>query len=113
MAKMINGIIYDTVEDNTVFDNIVNAVKETAAIASSFKPIEYNINILNKVITDLEFLSGTEVQDITMQTTNLGDSVGKMNEYFTLYNEIHHSLQQTIKHILKTVTEVRDEASAM
>ncbi|MGN0632203.1 MAG: hypothetical protein ACI4JN_12845 [Ruminococcus sp.] len=75
--------------------------------------IEYNINILNKVITDLESLAGTDVQDITMQTTNLGDSVGKMNEYFTLYNEIHHSLHQTIKNILKTVTEVRDEAADM
>lgn len=113
MAYMINGTIYDTVEIDTGFDHIVNAVKETAAIASSFKPIEYNINILNKVITDLETLAGTEVQDITMQTTNIGNSVGKMNEYFTLYNEIHHSLQQTIKHILKTVTEVSDEAAEM
>lgn len=87
--------------------------KSTSGLNQNATAVEYNINILNKVITDLETLAGTEVQDITMQTTNLGDSVGKMNEYFTLYNEIHYSLHQTIKNILKTVTEVRDEASDM
>ena len=80
---------------------------------SAATAVKYNNEVLNQVISNLESLAGMSVDNSEFQTSNVGETASKMEEYFKLYNEIYISLHETIKNILQTVKEVRDEAASM
>lgn len=94
----------------TGYEGIINAV---TAAANAITAVEYNINAIDQVISNLEALAGMSVYSAELLTSNVGEAANKIEEYFKLYNEIHMSLHETVKNILKTVKEVRDEAASM
>lgn len=110
MSVMINGEVNPTLAPGTGYEGIINAA---TAAASAITAVEYNIDVINQVISNLEALAGMSVNNSELQTSNVGEAASKMEEYFKLYNEIHMSLHETVKNILKTVKEVRDEAASM
>ena len=94
----------------TGYEGIINAA---TTVVNAITAVEYNIYVVNQVISNLELLAGMSVNNSELQKSNVGESASKMEEYFKLYNEIHISLHETVKNILKTVKEVRDEAASM
>ncbi len=92
----------------------ITAMKDGAIAAANIAiAVEYNNEVVNQVISDFESLAGMSVNDLELQTSNVGMTANKMDEYFKLYNDIHNSLHAIIKNILKTVKSVRDEATSM
>ncbi|MCM1220871.1 MAG: hypothetical protein NC548_40935 [Lachnospiraceae bacterium] len=81
--------------------------------AAAATAVEYNTDVLNQVISKLESITGTPVFNAQLVTSNKGETVTKAEEYLQLYNEIHNSLYETVRNILQTVKEVRDEAGSM
>ena len=94
----------------TGYEGIINAV---TAAANAITAVECNINAIDQVISNLEALAGMSVNNSELQTSNVGETASEMKEYFKLYNKIHMSLHETVKNILKTVKDVRDEAASM
>lgn len=96
-----------------LINNIISMNEGAIIAATSATAVEYNNDVVNQVISNLESLAGMSVDNSELQTSNVGKTVSKMEEYFKLYNEIHNSLYETIKNILQTVKGVRDEAVSM
>ena len=94
----------------TGYEGIINAA---TTVVNAITAVEYNVDVINQVISNLESLAGTSVYSAELLTSNVGEAANKIEEYFKLYNEIHMSLHETVKNILKTVTEVWDEAASM
>lgn len=92
---------------------VSNIISMNEGAISTAAAVEYNIDVINQVISNLESLAGVSVYSAELLMSNVGEAANKIEEYFKLYNEIHISLHETVKNILKTVTEVRDEAASM
>ncbi len=93
--------------------NIISMKEGAISAANTATAVEYNNEVVNQVISDLESLTGMSVYSAELLMSNVGETANKMEEYFKLYNEIHNSLNETVKNILKTVKEVQDEAASM
>lgn len=108
MSVMINGKVNPTLPDNTGVSGILHSALTSVATA-----LEYNNDVVSRVICDLEKLVSIPACSRELCTTNKGKTIDIVQDYLKLYNEIDASLHETIANTLQVLKDVRYEVTSL